>query len=166
MTPFRRNDPRDRSDLLDTIRAADVMQTQLVTVHAGDPIHEVERVLADAQVSGVPVLDDNDHVIGVISTTDLVHRAADADDSEAAGDRGAIDDVDETEVAAYRRAVAGQPCAGDLMTADVASVPRHATLRQMAGVMVEKPVHRLLVLDQGRLVGLVSTMDLLRAIAQ
>ena len=166
MAPFRTNDSRDCPDRLDTILAADVMQTQLITVHAGDPIHEVERVLADAQVSGVPVLDDNDHVLGVISTTDLVHRAAESDDPEGAEDRGAIDDVDETEVAAYHRAVAGQPCAGDLMTADVASVPRHATLREMAGVMVGKPVHRLLVLDQGRLVGLVSTMDVLRAIAR
>lgn len=146
--------------------AIDVMQRDLVTVHAGDPLREVERVLAEAQVSGVPVLDDNDHVIGVVSTTDLVSRRADDEGPERTDYRDVDEDDDETEVVAYRRAVVHEPCAGDLMTPDVASVAPLASLREVAHQMVDRQVHRLLVVDQGRLVGLVSTMDVLRAIAR
>ena len=155
-----------RSADLDALCAADIMQHELVTVRASDPICEVERMLAGARVSGAPVLDDNERVIGVISSTDLVGHRAD-DDGEEPFAAGEIDDGgDETETVAFRRPDRSGTCAGDIMTPEITSVQKAASLREVARTMVEQQVHRVLVNDHDRLVGLVSTMDVLRAIAK
>lgn len=151
---------------LDTLCAADIMQHELVTVRASDPIHEVERVLAGARVSGAPVLDDQEHVIGVISSTDLVGHRADDDRVEPFVSREIDDEGEATETVAFPGPDRSATCASDLMTPEVTSVQAAASLREVARTMVERQVHRVLVNDRDRLVGLVSTMDVLRAIAQ
>lgn len=148
------------------LRVRDLMQRHLISVQASDPLEEVERVLADARISGVPVLDEDGQMLGVLSAKDLVRRHA--EDSELPEDLGFQDtvlDADDTEPVAYRRSQAGQLCAGDVMTTDVKTIHPDASVAETARAMVDNEVHRLLVVDRGRLVGIVSTMDLLRPIA-
>lgn len=148
-----------------SLRASDVMQRDLVVVHASDPLREVERVLVDAQVSAVPVLDDDEHVLGVVSMRDVVSRYADDHELPADADPDEFnDDVEDTETVAYQR-LADQPCAGDVMTTDVVSVGANALLTDVAARMVDHRMHRVLVVERQKLVGLVSTMDLLAALA-
>ncbi len=89
--------PPNSSSSLSTLRASDVMQRQLITVHAGDSLPEVERVLADSGITGVPVLHEDGRILGVLSMADLVRshaeedrnwqaRDADFDDEEAGED--------------------------------------------------------------------------------
>lgn len=147
------------------LRAKDVMQRELVVVHASDPLREVERVLVDAQVSAVPVLDDDEHVLGIVSMRDVVSRYADDHELPADADPDTFDDeVDETETVAFQR-LDGEPCAGDVMTTDVVSCGGNALLSDIAARMVDHRVHRVLVVERNRLTGLVSTMDLLGALA-
>ncbi len=150
-----------------SLTAADVMQRNLITVRLSDPLHEVERTLAEAQVSGVPVLDDDGKLAGLLSLSDVVARYA--ADRDLPGDDGMPrfgDDIDETEVVAFERDTDDQPCAGDLMTADVKTVPPDAPLREVARVMVQNRIHRVLVVDRGQVRGLISTLDLLGAVAE
>lgn len=148
-----------------TLRAADIMQRQLVTVYASDPLREVEATLVDAQVSSLPVLDDDGCVLGIVSMREVVSRYAalhdlpDDTDPDAFADR-----IDDTEQVAYQRRGDG-PCAGDVMSTDLVSVSPFAPLTDVARRMVESGSHRVLVIDRDRLQGLVSTMDVLRAIA-
>lgn len=147
------------------LRAKDVMQRELVVVHASDPLREVERVLVDAQVSAVPVFDDDEHVLGIVSMRDVVSRYADDHELPADADPDTFDDeVDETETVAFQR-LDDAPCAGDVMTTDIVSCGGNALLSDIAARMVDHRVHRVLVVDRNRLVGLVSTMDLLAALA-
>ena len=147
------------------LRATDVMQRELVTVHASDPLREVERVLVDAQVSAVPVLDDDERVLGIVSMRDVVSRyAADHDLPDDADEESFADDIDDSEPVAYQR-LDDEPCAGDVMTTDLVSVGQNAQLTDIARRMVDNGTHRVLVIERQRLLGLVSTMDLLRAIA-
>lgn len=147
------------------LRAKDVMQRELVVVHASDPLREVERVLVDAQVSAVPVLDDDEHVLGIVSMRDVVSRYADDHELPADADPDTFDDeVGETETVAFQR-LDDEPCAGDVMTTDIVSCGGNALLSDIAARMVDHRVHRVLVVDRNRLVGLVSTMDLLGALA-
>lgn len=135
--------------------ATDLMQRDLITVHVDDPLREVERVLVDAQVSSVPVLDDNGAVLGVVSMRDVVSRYADEDNP-------AEDDDDDDPIWTRR----DEPTAGDLMTTELLRVAPDTDLRAMARVMVANACHRVLVVDRGRLVGLVSSMDVLRGVAE
>jgi CBS domain-containing protein len=157
---------RDPASGFAELRACDVMQRNVISVRASDPLEEVERVLADARVSGLPVLGDEDQLVGVLSAKDLVRRRAeDAEIPEELGFEDTVLDADETEPVAYRRSRGGGLCAGDVMTTDVASIAPQASLVDAARAMVTREVHRLMVVERGRLVGLVSTMDLLRPLA-
>lgn len=137
--------------------AVDIMQRDLITVNAEDPMREVERVLVDAQVSAVPVLDESGVVLGVVSMRDVVSRYADRDDTPDVDDE--IESVD------WGRS-GDSPCAGDLMTTEIVRVTPCTSLAAMARAMVENVTHRVLVVENERLLGLVSTMDILRAIAE
>lgn len=148
------------------LRARDVMQRNVVCVQASDPLEEVERVLADERISGVPVLDEDGQMLGVLSAKDLVRRHA--EDTEVPEDLGFQDTVleaEDTEPVAYRRSQRGELVAGDVMTTEVVTIAPDQDLVAVARTMVERQVHRLLVVEHGRLVGIVSTMDLLRPLA-
>ena len=56
------------------MRASDVMTTQVITVTPETAIHTVARLLADNRISGLPVVDGTDAVIGIVSEGDLLHR--------------------------------------------------------------------------------------------
>lgn len=164
--------PRDLRELpvdFATLCVADVMQRDLITVYASDPLTEVERVLAEARISGVPVLDDNDEIVGVLSMADLVNRyAEDGDLGETANERDRDEDDlgdDDTEVVAFHRASGDQVCAGDVMTPELTYVAPTVGLREASRLMVQKQIHRLLVVENNRVVGLLTTLDILRAIA-
>ncbi len=154
----RRPDPFDLS-------AADVMQQSVITVRASDSLREAERVLAEARISGAPVVDDAGAVLGVLSLRDLArHRAEDGDLPEDADVEVFDSGVDDTEQVAFDRPASGA-CAADVMTQDLVSVAPAATLAQVAKRMVDAEVHRVLVLERGKLRGLVSSTDLLRVLA-
>jgi len=173
MTSPSKRDPRQLPAEFESLCVADVMQRDLITVHASDPIDVVERVLADARISGVPVLDDNEKVIGILSMADLVDRYAELDERSEAPEpeqrerAGGEQDEDEesTEVVAFRHDEREELCAGDLMTTKVTFVKPATGLREAARIMVQDRIHRLLVVDKGRAVGILTTLDVLRAIA-
>jgi CBS domain-containing protein len=151
----------------------DVMQTEVVTVTASTPLSEVERVLAEARVGGVPVTDEAGTVVGVLSIHDIVDRyTADPDARPTpAGfyqvDTAGQDETDDTEeYEGFEVPEKGEETAEQVMSAQVFSVPPSATLREVARSMVRHEVHRLLVQEDGKTVGIVSTMDLLRAMAK
>lgn len=169
MKMLPKQDSRELPADFATLCAADVMQRDLITVHASDPVGDVARVLADARISGVPVLDDNEEVIGILSMADLVNRYAEDDDVPGEADYRDVDedvvDDEATEVVAFHRASEDEICAGDLMTTEITFIPPTTSLREAARLMVQKHIHRLLVVDRGRAVGIVTTLDILRAVA-
>ena len=140
---------------LQDLRAADLMQRDLITVHVDDPLREVERVLVDAQVSSVPVLDEAGGVLGVVSMRDVVSRYADADNQD--------DDEDDDGEPDWLRG--DEPTAGDLMSTDLLRVTPDTALPAMARTMAEHACHRVLVVERSRLLGMVSSRDVLRAIS-
>ncbi len=155
-----------RKTSLHELTAGEIMQSSVITVGKHAPIQEVERVLSDHRISGCPVIDEKGHVVGVISMRDLVERYAKGEDRPSA--RGFYDaptwDADEE----YGRpSVAGssEEVAADLMNAEVFAVDRLATVPDIARVMVSREVHRVLVKDRGNHIGLLTTMDILRAVA-
>jgi CBS domain-containing protein len=145
---------------------ADIMQRDLVTVQVGDSLRDVERILADERISGAPVLDADERLVGIVSMADLVRRYAEEQDLPDEADYPRFgDDVDETELVAFSREQTEEACVGDVMSSDVAALPPSASLREAAALFVTRGIHRLLVVDRGRVRGLVSTLDVMRALA-
>lgn len=148
--------------------AGDVMVRRVVTVPADATLTEVERVLADNKISGVPVVDDEGCVLGVLSVRDLIeHHAEESRQRRRGPSFYQLDaqDFDEDELFAYDLPDDPAATAEQVMTPQVLSVEPTTPLRAVAATMVRQAVHRLLVQDDGKMVGIISAMDLLRAMA-
>lgn len=146
------------------LTAADVMTSSLATVHSDTNLQTAARMMVEFQVSGLPVVDDTGKVIGVISEADLIRtdEVADkrhdwwlhvlADGYQLAPEYlMAIDEV--------------QRPVSSVMHHEVVSVAPTTSVKDVSKFMSTHNIKRVLVLDDGKLVGVVSRSDLLKAIA-
>jgi CBS domain-containing protein len=132
-----------------------VMSTDVATVRESTPFKEVVRVLARRDISAVPVVDREGHVVGVVSEADLLIKQGTQEieftRSPRTWWRGRRD---------LRRATA--TTAGQLMTKPAITVTADSTVAGAARILTEHDIKRLPVVDtDGRLVGVVSRRDLL-----
>lgn len=130
------------------MQVTDVMQTDLKTVRAGDTVADAVQVLAEGHVSGVPVVDEAGQLVGVLSNSDILEALAEHSDS------------------AGRETIFEETLVRDLMTPRPQTISPDATLRDAAQRLLYLEVHRLFVERAGRLVGVISTSDLVRAMAE
>ncbi|MCX5554698.1 CBS domain-containing protein [Streptomyces sp. NBC_00038] len=138
-----------------------VMTTDVVRAAYGTPFKEVARLLADHRISGLPVVDDDEKVIGVISETDLMVRQAEASDPHEPKRRFRLADL--TRGAKRQAAKARARTAGQLMTDPPVTVHADNTIAEAARTMAQRRVERLPVVGEGdRLVGIVTRRDLLQ----
>lgn len=145
--------------------AEDIMQRQLFTVHANETLARTEQLLTEADISGVPVIDDGGHLLGVLSMRDLIrHRSDDGELPKGVDPKVFDNEVGDQEQVAFVRPPTGA-CAADVMTQDVVSVPPTMPLPLVASRMVSNRVHRVMVIDRGRLIGLVSATEMLGVMA-
>ncbi|MBZ9599464.1 CBS domain-containing protein [Streptomyces yangpuensis] len=129
------------------IKVADLMTDEVASVTPDTPFKEVAKLLAQYDVSGLPVLDDEDHVVGVVSQTDLLARSA------------AVPGPGAQIVAPPSR----PPTTRDLMSAPAVTVHAEETVGSAARLMTRRGIERLPVVDvEDRLVGIVTRRDLLR----
>ncbi|MED7829086.1 CBS domain-containing protein, partial [Streptomyces chiangmaiensis] len=124
------------------------------------PFKEVARLLAAGRISGLPVVDEDDKVIGVVSETDLVIRQSEALDADESKRRFPFAEL--TPRARRQAARSRAFTAGQLMTEPPVTVHAEETIAQAARIMAQRQVERLPVLDEeDRLVGIVTRRDLL-----
>ena len=142
-------------------KVGSVMSTDVVRAEDGTAFKEVARLLADHRISGLPVVDDDDRVIGVISETDLMaHQAATPDPYEP---KHRFRFPALTPAARRRTAKTTARTAGRLMSAPPVTVHADDTIVEAARTMAQRHVERLPVLDEeDRLVGIVTRRDLLQ----
>ncbi|MER5599733.1 CBS domain-containing protein [Streptomyces sp. NPDC002265] len=142
-------------------KVGSVMTTDVVRAEYGTPFKEVARLLETHRVSGLPVVDEDDRVIGVLSETDLMMRQATACEPYEPKHRTRLAELTP---GARRRAAKGRArTAGQLMTAPPVTVHADDSIVQAARTMAQKHVERLPVLDEeDRLVGIVTRRDLLQ----
>jgi CBS domain-containing protein len=156
----------------------DIMWPHVMAVAPDTDVRDLVHMLAANRISGVPVIDRDGDLVGVVSATDVVALAAyghDASRRRAAGEEGAQDE----ETASYWRnmespieyvmgSVTNVPefKVSDIMTAAVFSVPSTTPVSELANFLLRGRIHRALVVDDGELVGIVSTFDVLKAVAE
>lgn len=142
------------------LRARDVMTYPVVTVRPETSVRQIARILTERGVSGVPVTDDRDHLLGIVTEGDLVLKEA--------GPGGLPllaylphDDPREADARALLERVAGK-VAADVMVTDVITTTEATPLRQVAGTMARNGVNRIPVVSGGQVVGIVTRADVLR----
>ncbi|MFI0980847.1 CBS domain-containing protein [Streptomyces sp. NPDC021093] len=142
-------------------KTGSVMTTEVVTARHDTPYKEVARLLAEHRISGLPVVDPDDHVVGVLSETDLLVREAEAPDPYRAPRRFHLPRI--TPAARTTRTKATARTAGQLMSTPPVCIHAENTIAEAARSMARHSVERLPVVDEeDRLVGIVTRRDLLQ----
>lgn len=155
-------------------RARELMTSPVKSIETNATLVEVVQRLADEGVTGLLVVDRRGKPVGVVSHADVLNFVAGLErglaglggfyfQSELSGDRisaGPPVNLDSADDDALRDADVES-----IMTPEIIWVPDGATLPAVARTMVERGVHRVLVERAGAVVGIVSTIDVLRAIS-
>ncbi|MBQ1089905.1 CBS domain-containing protein [Streptomyces sp. B93] len=142
-------------------KVGSVMTTDVVRAEYGTTFKKVARLLAEHDISGLPVVDEDEHVIGVVSETDLMMRQAQTPDPFEPPARVRFAAL--RPGARRRAAKSSARTAGRLMTEPAVTVHADDTIVAAARTMAQRHVERLPVLDEeDRLVGIVTRRDLLR----
>jgi CBS domain-containing protein len=172
----------------------EIMSSDVVTVSPDMSLQEVADVFVSEHITGAPVV-STERLIGVISTTDLLElephamgTRAEAPEEVDWEDWTPVDASGENEPTSFyftelwarvgpdaleqfkapestETSVLDDRTVSDVMTRGVHGLPPGADVRDAAGYMLEHGIHRVLVLEQGKLVGMVTTTDVMRAVA-
>jgi len=117
------------------VTAKDIMTKQVVTTRPSAKIEEVTRVLYHHGISGLPVIDDEKHVLGMVTEADILGRKT------------------------------GQDKVEDIMSAPAYTLFEDAALNEVAVLLTDHKIKRVPVVREGKLVGIVSRADIVRALA-
>ncbi|MCP3463374.1 CBS domain-containing protein [Bradyrhizobium sp. CCGUVB23] len=145
------------------MQARDVMVSPVITVDANATVRQVAQLLLAQRISAVPVVDADNRILGIVTEGDLLHRA------EAGTERPyswwlRILTGDAQMATDYIKSHAIKIT--DIMTRDVVTVTPETALHDIAMLLEENQIKRVLIVNQqGQLVGLVSRANLLQAIA-
>jgi CBS domain-containing protein len=142
---------------MQTTTVGDVMTRDVITVGPTTPFKDVVDRLVGAGISAIPVIDKHGAIVGVVSEADLLYREEHEDDAPTAHP---------PVFAGHRTREQWRKAAGltaaDLMTSPVLTVSAGTGLPQVARRLAQAGVRRLVVVDDGKVVGVVARRDLLR----
>lgn len=142
------------------MKVADVMTHAVVSVDPKMPLPGVAALLSEHRISGVLVRDDAGALLGVVSEADILAQAGGP--SERAGlFEWLFEEWDEADHAKLKARTAAEA-----MTAPVQRISPDRSVEEAARRMLDGNVRRLAVVDEGRLVGIVSRADLVRGFAR
>jgi len=132
------------------------MTRNVVTVTSETTLKEVAALLGAKKISGVPVCGGDGRVVGVVSNADVIWKEV-----GVAVDAGLFERLLDTAYGDSSRLEART--AGDAMSSPAVTIAPDATVDTAARVMVDRGINRLPVVEDGRLVGILTRADLLRA---
>ena len=146
--------------LMQKIAVGEIMTNRVVTAKRNSDIHVVSLLLSENKVSGLPVVDEGNHVIGVVSEADIL--------SMAGMERGHVfKDV--------LRHILGEPLpkrkhgesVGDVMSSPAITTSAETDIREVATILEGKRIKRLPVVDkENKLLGIISRGDIVRAMSR
>jgi CBS domain-containing protein len=152
---------------MNTLTAKDVMNREVLTVRVDLSVRELAAFLTENQISGAPVVDRRGRLVGVVSLSDVAEYDADRSDltadrsNPATALRGWEDRINPEDVRPLHLETSDL-LVRDIMTPVVYTVPEDTPVPRIAHTMVAGRIHRLFVTRQGRLVGIITSLDLVR----
>jgi CBS domain-containing protein len=138
----------------------EIMTRDVITVSPTTPIHKAARLMVEHGVSGLPVVDDDGRLVGIISEGDLILRQKRRD--ERPWWRWFFEDGEQL-AREYQKAVG--TTVGEVMTRSVVSISPVWGIEMAAAILQNRRIRRLPVVHDGQLVGIVSRADLIKALA-
>jgi CBS domain-containing protein len=145
------------------MNVGDVMVTNVITVRPQASVQDIAKTLIANRISAVPVIDEANNLVGIVSEGDLIHRVEVGTDQRPSW---------WVEFLAGKQALAQEFVkshgrrATDVMTSKVVTVSADMPLSELACLFEKRRIKRVPVVDNGKMVGIVSRADLVRALAK
>lgn len=155
---------------LQKLTAKDIMNPDVVLVHDDMSVHELAATLTQHGISGAPVLDADGRLVGVVSLSDIVANDGKRQairGGEHVGDfflQGWEEELDETDLRPFHVVEDEGLTVADILTSVIYTVDESTDIGTMADSMIQGRIHRLVVTRDGAVVGIVSTLDMLKAV--
>lgn len=145
--------------------ARDIMSKRVVSVRDDMDLRDLAKLFLEKGISGAPVVDGAERLVGVVSQTDLIYYSLTRDDE-------LVFDTDYYHAArvegshvpsGFQFEDCNTGCVADVMTPVVHSVTEGASLESVARMMTRKHIHRVIVRRGRKVSGVISALDLLKA---
>jgi CBS domain-containing protein len=151
------------------LTAKSIMNRNVLTVREDMTVRELADFFTENMISGAPVVDENSKIIGVVSMTDIVqcaHRKASItmEEREATFYRGWEQELSGQEMENFHVEECEWATVHEIMTPLSYKVSEDTTVDEMAEIMINGRIHRLLVTRDDRLLGIVTTLDMLKVL--
>ncbi|MFI5615117.1 HPP family protein [Amycolatopsis sp. NPDC051903] len=134
------------------MRARDLMSAPVVTVHPWAPAKEVAEVLAEHGFTALPVVDDDERLVGIVTEADLIRGRFAADTRTAPGRPGPRPPVDTS--------------VEQVMTAPVTAMAPGTDVADLCQALVDAKIRAMPIVDGSRVVGIVTRGDVVRVLAR
>lgn len=149
------------------LTAQDIMTRDVITVRKDMSVRELAKLLSDKKISGVPVVDDEDNLICIVTENDLIDQKKKVHIPTVMALFDSFVFLEnperlEKDLKKMSAATVGDICSGKLVTAKT-----DTPLDELATIMSEKRVHTLPILDEeGNMVGVIGKSDIIRTMIQ
>ncbi|SMB79086.1 CBS domain-containing protein [Desulfonispora thiosulfatigenes DSM 11270] len=148
------------------MKVKDIMQTNVITINTETQIKEIAKTLVENNISGVFVVDSSNILVGVVSEGDLLHKETNPRAPGAFGLLGAI--IYYSGVKQYesdlKKLIALK--ASEIMTPKIIEISQDAEIEEAASLMINKKIKRLPVMENGKIIGVVTRRDVIKTLMQ
>ncbi|MGI9525054.1 MAG: CBS domain-containing protein [Hyphomicrobiaceae bacterium] len=145
------------------MKAKDIMTRNVVTVPPGTPITDVAAKLVKHRISAVPIVADDGHLVGLVSESDMLHRT---ETNTTRKRKWWLEFFVDNDERAREFIKSHAKTVDDVMSSVVVTVSADDELGDVADVLDSHNIRRVPVVSQGKLAGIISRSDLVRALAQ
>lgn len=146
-------------------RVGDIMTTDVITVTPGTPVSRIARLMSDHAISGLPVVDDNNQVVGVITELDMIVRNARFKMPTYFVILDSIIYLERPKHFQERLQHVLGTTAEEIMSKPPATVTPTASIEELASLMVDRRMNPIPVVENKKLVGIVSRTDIISLMA-
>jgi CBS domain-containing protein len=150
---------------MEELRVRDIMQSEVITVGPDTTVRDLADLLAGHKISGMPVVDGELRVIGMVSEADVILQDADLHFPYYIQFLDSIIYLESFKKFEERFRKAFGSKVSEIMSQQVIAISPDATVREAATLMADNNVNRLPVTEARKLVGIVTRGDIVKAIA-
>jgi CBS domain-containing protein len=147
-------------------QAKDIMTREVITVSPDMPVSEVAHILTEKRISGVPVLNADRQLLGIVCESDIIDQTKKFHIPTVVNLMGYILFLESGKKFEKDLKKMIGLVAGDIMTAPVKTVTPQTSVEDIATLMAEGHVHSIPVMEGLSLVGIVGKKDIVRSLAR
>lgn len=149
------------------LTAKDIMSTNVITIGPSKSVKELALLLSDNGISGVPVVNDSDTLLGIVTESDLIDQKKKIHLPTVVTILDSVFYLENPEKMEQEMKKMAGSKVEDIYTPSPVSIVETTSIEEIATIMAEKGIHSLPVLDgDDRLVGIVGRKDIIKTIIQ